>query len=96
MKKKRIQKAVALKYEKETERAPKVAAKGKGKIAEKILEIAKEHGIPVHEDADLLEVLSQLDIDQEIPPYLYTVVAELLAFIYRINGEGTAAAVRAR
>ena len=95
MKKKRIQKAVALKYEKETERAPKVAAKGKGKIAEKILEIAKEHGVPVHEDADLLEVLSKLDIDQEIPPYLYTVVAELLAFIYRINGEGKAA-VRAR
>lgn len=95
MKKKRIQKAVALKYEKETERAPKVAAKGKGKIAEKILEIAKEHGVPVHEDADLLEVLSKLDIDQEIPPYLYTVIAELLAFIYRINGGGEAA-VRAR
>lgn len=85
--KKKIKKnsAVALKYRAATDRAPKVTARGSGKIAEKIIEIAKEHHIHIHEDPDLIEVLSTLDINEEIPPDLYIVVAELLAFVYSLN-----------
>jgi len=78
-------KAVALKYKALEDTAPKVVAKGRGKVAEKIIQIAKEHDIYVHEDPDLIEVLSQLDLREEIPPDLYVVVAELLAFIYSLN-----------
>lgn len=76
---------VSVKYRPESDRAPRVTAKGKGKIAEKIIKIAKEHNIYIHEDPDLIEVLSQLDINDEIPPDLYLVVAELLAFVYSLN-----------
>ncbi len=85
MKKEKPKKAVALKYEKEKDRAPRVTAKGRGEVAKRILEIAKEHNIPIREDADLVEVLSKLDIEEEIPPDLYRVIAEVLSFIYRIN-----------
>jgi flagellar biosynthesis protein len=77
--------AVALKYLAGTDRAPKVTARGKGKIAERIIEIAKEHHIYIHEDPDLIEILSTLDIHEEIPPDLYVVIAELLAFVYSLN-----------
>jgi len=77
--------AVSLKYKPEADSSPIVTAKGKGKIAEKIIKIAKEHNIYIHEDPDLIEVLSQLDINDEIPPALYPVVAELLAFVYSLN-----------
>ncbi len=79
-------KAVALKYEKGKDNAPKVVAKGQGKIAEKIIQKAKEHGIPVEENHELVEVLSKLDLYEEIPPELYKVVAEILIFIYRQKG----------
>jgi len=85
MKKLKQNKAVALKYKALEDTAPKVVAKGRGKVAEKIIQIAKEHDIYVHEDPDLIEVLSQLDLREEIPPDLYVVVAELLAFIYSLN-----------
>jgi flagellar biosynthesis protein len=87
--KKKIKKnsAVALKYRTAADRAPKVTARGRGKIAEKIIEIAKEHHIYIHEDPDLIEVLSTLDINEEIPPDLYVVVAELLAFVYSLNSK---------
>jgi flagellar biosynthesis protein len=85
MKKNKQQKAVALKYSQNRESAPMVAAKGKGAIAEKIIAIAKEHGIPIREDADMVELLSRLDLDTEIPPHLYKAVAEILAFIYKMN-----------
>ncbi|GGG12522.1 EscU/YscU/HrcU family type III secretion system export apparatus switch protein [Paenibacillus abyssi] len=78
-----IRKAVAVKYEPEQRSAPVIVAKGKGQLADAILEKAAEHGVPVQEDASLVEVLSKLDIDQEIPPELYTLVAEILSFIYR-------------
>ncbi len=80
-------KAVALKYDIERAPAPKVTAKGFGSVAEKIIALAKENGVPVKDDPDLVEVLSRLDINEEIPPDLYVVVAELLAFIYRMNSE---------
>ncbi|HTG71609.1 MAG TPA: EscU/YscU/HrcU family type III secretion system export apparatus switch protein [Candidatus Udaeobacter sp.] len=79
----KIRKAVALKYEPGERAAPVMVAKGKGHLADLILERAKENGIPVQEDSSLVEVLSKLDIDQEIPPELYTLVAEILSFVYR-------------
>lgn len=87
MKKDRPPKAVALKYSQEKDRAPRVAAKGKGAIAEKIIAIAKEHGIPIREDADMVEILSSLELENEIPPHLYKAVAELLSFLYRVNAK---------
>ncbi|MDH4320912.1 MAG: EscU/YscU/HrcU family type III secretion system export apparatus switch protein [Desulfobulbaceae bacterium] len=81
----RIKKTVALRYDQEKEAAPTVIAKGQGLRAEKILELAREHNIPIHEDSDLVEILSRLDLQSEIPPETYVVVAELLAFIYRAN-----------
>lgn len=79
--------AVALRYEPATYEAPKVTAKGRGLLADKIIEMARDHGIPVKEDADLVQVLSQVDIGQEVPPSVYRVVAELLAFVYQMNRE---------
>lgn len=81
----KLKKAVALKYQAESDNAPKLVAKGKGGVAEKIIAVAKEHGIPIHEDSDLLEILSTLEIEQEIPAALYSAIAEILAFIYRVN-----------
>lgn len=77
--------AVALGYNAEKDTAPKVIAKGSGKIAEKILQIAEEYNIPLKEDHQLVEVLSTLDLYEEIPPELYRAVAEILAFVYRMT-----------
>jgi flagellar biosynthesis protein len=79
--------AVALQYNAATESAPIITAKGHGVVAEKIMTLAREHGVPLRQDPDLVQVLSQLDLRQEIPPSLYQVVAELLAFIYRLNND---------
>jgi flagellar biosynthesis protein len=77
--------AVALKYDAATDNAPRVIAKGRGQVAEKIIALAREHGIPMREDPELVQMLTQIDLDQAIPPSLYQVVAELLAFVYRLN-----------
>ena len=77
--------AVALKYDNTNDAAPKVVAKGQSLVAERILEIAEEYGIPVHKDADLVEVLNAVELDQEIPLEVYSVVAEIFAYIYRMN-----------
>jgi len=79
--------AVALKYDAAKDSAPKVSAKGRGAVAEKIIAIAKEKGIPMREDPDLVQSLMQLDWYEEIPVALYQVVAEVLAFAYRMNQE---------
>ncbi|QYR19793.1 EscU/YscU/HrcU family type III secretion system export apparatus switch protein [Paenibacillus sp. sptzw28] len=76
-------KAVALMYEPGERSAPVVVAKGSGKIAEAIMDKAAQHGVPIQQDSSLVEVLSKLDIDQEIPHELYTLVAEILSFVYR-------------
>ena len=65
--------------------APTVTAKGRGKVAEEIIRRAKESGVFVHESPELLSLLMQVDLDQQIPSHLYRVVAELLAWIYRIE-----------
>ncbi|RUM89021.1 MAG: flagellar biosynthesis protein FlhB [Thermovibrio sp.] len=81
----KIKKAVALKYERGKDGAPKVTAKGRGIVAEKIVEIARESGIPILEDKNLVEFLISLDLGEEIPPELYKVVAEILAYVYKIS-----------
>jgi flagellar biosynthesis protein len=78
-------KAAALKYDSKVDIAPRVVAKGRGYIADKIIEIAKEHNIPIYEDHDLAEALTLLDLNKEIPQELYQIVAEVLAFIYSLN-----------
>ena len=80
-------KAVALKYEKEKDAAPRIVAKGRGFVAQKIIETARDHGVALYEDKNLVEVLEALDLETEIPPELYRAVAEVLAFIYRLNGK---------
>ena len=80
-----MRKAVALRYSPDQMQAPVVAAKGKGIVAEEILKLAKEHGIPIQEDPSLVEVLGQLELEREIPPELYQLVAEILSFVYRAD-----------
>ncbi|MFC7784386.1 MULTISPECIES: EscU/YscU/HrcU family type III secretion system export apparatus switch protein [Rossellomorea] len=77
--------AIALGYNQSSESAPKVLAKGKGIIAENILAQAKDHQIPVQEDKSLLSLLGNLDIGESIPEELYGAVAEVFAFIYRLD-----------
>ncbi len=78
-------KAAALRYDHDRDRAPKVVAKGRGKIAEKIVALAHEHEIPLVEDHNLIQMLEALDVDMEIPVELYKAVAEVLVFVYRLN-----------
>ena len=79
--------AIALHYDLDKDHAPKITAKGKGSIAEKILDLARENNIPIHEDPDLIEVLSKLDLGQEIPADLYKLIAEVLVYVYRSNNK---------
>ncbi len=76
--------AVALAYS-AGKAAPQVVAKGRGLLAEAIIERAKDAGIYVHESPELVSLLMQVDLDQHIPPELYFAVAELLAWIYRLE-----------
>lgn len=79
------EKAVALKYERGKDPAPRLAAKGRGAVAERILAIARENNIPIKQDKMLVDALYKLDINEEIPEELYRVIAEILAFVYRMN-----------
>ena len=85
MKKSKPTTAVALHYD--GKEAPRVTAKGSGELAEKIIALAKQHGIPLHEDAALISLLSKLDLGDEIPQALYMAVAEVIAFAYILNGK---------
>lgn len=76
--------AVALHYSQE-EAAPRVVAKGRGLIAEEIIERARAAGVYVHESPELVSLLMQVDLDDRIPPGLYIAVAELLAWLYRLE-----------
>ena len=77
--------AVALSYE-AGDQAPKILATGKGYVAEKIIEVAKEENVPVHKDEKLAATLSKLEIGDYIPKELYGVVAEILVFVDRVEG----------
>ncbi|MCK9162132.1 MAG: EscU/YscU/HrcU family type III secretion system export apparatus switch protein [Arcobacteraceae bacterium] len=80
-----IKKAAALNYEMGVDSAPKLIAKGQKEVANKIIEIAKANNIPIKEDKDLVELLSQLELNQEIPTELYKAVAEIFSFIYGLS-----------
>jgi len=82
-----IKKAVALKYDSEKMRSPRLVAKGMGHIAEKIVEIAKRHNVHIHNDPDLTDTLYKLDLLAEIPSNLYAVIAEIFVFLYKLNKE---------
>jgi flagellar biosynthesis protein len=85
MKKKIPHKAAALRYQHDQQGAPRVVAKGRGKIAEKIVALAGEHQVPLVEDRNLVELLEALDVDTRIPAELYQAVAEVLVFVYQLN-----------
>lgn len=78
--------AVALGYEPGGRSAPEVLASGMGLMAERIIAQAKASGVPIHADSDLAQVLGSLSVGEQIPPDLYEAVAEVLAFVYRMNG----------
>jgi len=77
--------AAALKYDAKKDAAPVLTAKGRGTIAEKIISIARKNGVVIKEDPNLIQILSKLEIDEQIPPVLYKAVAEILAFVYSVN-----------
>jgi flagellar biosynthesis protein len=79
-----LQNAVALAYQSGSP-APKVVAKGRGLVAEQIINVAVESGVFIHESRELVNLLMEVDLDQHIPPTLYRTIAELLAWLYHIE-----------
>jgi flagellar biosynthesis protein len=79
--------AIALRYDSEKETVPKVIAKGKGLVAEKIIKAANNQEIHIQEDPALIELLSKLEIHQQIPEELYEAVAEIFEFLYKLDKE---------
>lgn len=77
--------AAALSYDQQSQDPPRISALGKGKIAENIIEKAEEHNVPIVEDPSLVELLSELNINETIPEELYEAVAEVFAFVYRLD-----------
>lgn len=82
-----VVKAVALRYERGSDGAPRVVASGQGAVAERILEAARAAGVQVTRDGELIELLARVPLGTEIPAELYQAVAEVLAFVYRLNQE---------
>ncbi len=81
----RLRLAIALKYQHQDDPAPKVVASGQGFAAQRLIETAQDHAIPIHQDADLAEALAPLPAGQFIPPELYAAVAEVLAMLVRLD-----------
>jgi len=84
--------AVALHYA--GQGAPRVTAKGQGLVADEILRLAHEHGIPLYEDAQLARLLARIELNEEIPEKLYRAVAEVIAFAWRLHGKRPSLTVR--
>ena len=82
--------AVALGYNPDHDDAPRVLASGQGRIAEQILAAARENNIPIREDPVLAAALATIELDAVIPPEVYAVVAEVLAYVYRVQKRSTA------
>ncbi|MFZ1984436.1 MAG: EscU/YscU/HrcU family type III secretion system export apparatus switch protein [Desulfatitalea sp.] len=78
-------KAAALRYDRTRDSTPKVVAKGRGKMAERIVEMARQSNVPLVEDRNLVQMLEALDLNTDIPTELYQAVAEVLVFVYRMN-----------
>lgn len=77
--------AIALRYNVEQDRAPMILATGRGPIAEEIMRVAEENRIPLYEDPELADLLTKLELDTEVPPELYVLVAEVLFFVYQLD-----------
>ena len=77
----------AIKYDSAKDPAPRLTAKGKGLLAERIIELARQNNVPIKEDPALVQILYQLDLDDYIPPELYKAIAEILVFVYSLNEE---------
>lgn len=77
--------AIALRYDADKDRAPLILATGRGPVADEILRLAEENKIPLYEDPELVKLLSKLEIDTEVPPELYMLVAEVLFFVYKLD-----------
>jgi flagellar biosynthesis protein len=84
---KKILKVAALKYNIQEDNAPTMVAKGSGELARNIIKIAKENDIPIKKDEDLVELLTKLDVNQQIPNNMYKAVAQIFAFIYDLSKE---------
>jgi flagellar biosynthesis protein len=82
-----IKKAASLQYDKEKDHAPYVTAQGSGETAKNIIKIAEQNGIPIKKDEDLVNMLSQIELNQAIPVELYKAVAEIFSFIYGISND---------
>jgi flagellar biosynthesis protein len=82
--------AAALAYDPVGTAPPEIVAVGRGLTAEEIVRIAREHAIPVHQDAGLVQALAKLEVGQTLPRELYAVVAEVLAFVYAVDAEAAA------
>jgi flagellar biosynthesis protein len=91
-----VTEAAALSYNQGIDGAPKMIAKGRGKIADRILELASENDLPIHRDPTLIAVLGALDVGAEVPPDLYGVIAEVLAWAYHTDKTAADARVRRR
>jgi flagellar biosynthesis protein len=85
--KKAVKLAVALKYEDDSDEAPMVIASGRGDIADKMIQTARQESIPIYEDSSLAQVLTSLEMGTAIPPELYQAVAEVIAFVWRLDGK---------
>ena len=82
-----MKKAAALKYNRQKDNAPRVIAKGDGQIAQNIIKIAELHKLPIRKDEDLIELLSKVEINKEVPQALYKAVAEVFSFIYKVTNK---------
>ena len=85
LEKKKDRTAVAVRYQPGKDGAPMIIATGKGSIAEEILKVAEDNSIPLFEDQAMSDLLSKLELDTEVPPELYVLVAEVLAFVYALD-----------
>ena len=81
-----VPEAVALRYDRGREDAPRVVAKGRGFVAQQLLSIAKRHSVPVYQNQTVTQLLMAVELDREIPPELYQAVANVLAYVYRLDG----------
>lgn len=77
--------AVAIRYDRDKEQAPRVVAKGKGFLAAQIIDAAKAYGVPVYQNQSVASLLMAVELDQEIPPDLYQAVANVLAYVYKLD-----------
>jgi len=79
------ERAIAIKFDSEEDSAPKVIAMGAGEIARKIKEVARENDVPLYHDSSLVEVLSSVEIGEEIPIEVYEIMARIIAWVYTLD-----------